>query len=66
MNKIQLIGIGLFSLGILVILAYSFYEFFLKAVDFPETIKISLLFIFLGLILVLVSLAFERIKELKK
>ena len=66
MNKIQIAGISLFSLGLLLILGFLFYEFFLNETEISGTIKISLLLIFLGLIVLLGSLSFERLKELKK
>ncbi|PIN99116.1 MAG: hypothetical protein COT90_01170 [Candidatus Diapherotrites archaeon CG10_big_fil_rev_8_21_14_0_10_31_34] len=66
MNKVQLSGIALFSSGLLLVLGYFIYKFFLEATEVPETIKLALLLIFLGLIVSLASLSFKRIKELKK
>jgi len=66
MDKVQSAGIGIFSTGILLVIAYLFYKFFLKATEIPEIIKIALLLIFLGLIISLASLVLERLKEMKK
>ncbi len=66
MNNTQLIGVSVFSLGILLILGFSFFELFLKATELPEIIKYGLLLIFLGILVMLISLSVERIKEMKK
>ena len=66
MDKVQSAGIGIFSTGILLVIAYLFYKFFLKATEIPEIIKIALLLIFLGLIISLASLESPDMKDMKE
>ena len=68
MDGFKKTGIMLFSLGIGVILFYSFYHFIDKVIgaEMPWAIKAGLFAMFFGLAIVLVQLVFERLRDSKK
>jgi len=66
MDKVQIGAICGFSAGLLLIIAYFVYKFFLQSTGVPEIIKIAFLLIFFGLIVGLASVSVERLKEMKK
>ncbi len=68
MDGVKNAGIVLFSLGIGVILLYVSYLFIADFIgeDMPLVIKAGLLAMFTGLVIVMVQLVFERIRDSKK
>lgn len=65
MNRLQLFGIVVFVAGIILPLGYGLYHFFI-AEDIPVLIRASSSLLFVGLIIVIISLVRERLQDLKK
>ena len=68
MDGVKNAGIVLFSLGIGVILLYVFYQYIAAFIDadMPLVIKAGLLAMFIGLVIVMIQLVFERIGDSEK
>ena len=68
MDGVKNAGIMLFSLGIGVILLYVFYHYIADFIgaDMPLIIKAGLLAMFIGLVIVMIHLVFERIGDSKR
>ena len=65
MEKLEILGIGIICLGILIFVGYALYGFiglFLSAKVDP-IIKVGIVSIILGVIIILISLVWERYKE---
>jgi len=65
MKNIQILGVSLLVLGILIMVGYGLYHFAI-AEDIPLLIKTGVIVIFLGIVVVLLSLIRERLRDLKK
>ncbi|UCD07149.1 MAG: hypothetical protein JSW41_04970 [Candidatus Aenigmatarchaeota archaeon] len=65
MKNTQTLGVSLLVLGILIIVGYGLYLFAL-AEDVPLIIRTGVIVIFLGIVVVLLSLIRERLRDLKK
>ncbi len=65
MKNTQILGVSLLVLGILIIVGYGLYLFAL-AEDVPLIIRTGVIVIFLGIVVVLLSLIRERLRDLKK
>lgn len=68
MEKLQLLGLGAVCLGILIFAGYALYslmELFLSAAVHP-LIKAGIVCMVLGVIIILISLVWERYREVRK
>ncbi len=68
MDKVKNAGIVLFSIGVVILLAYPLYHFAIGFIDadMPVAIKAGLFVMSFGLAIVMVQLVRERIKDSKK
>ncbi|RLG15063.1 MAG: hypothetical protein DRN71_02230 [Candidatus Nanohalarchaeota archaeon] len=68
MDKVKNVGIMLFSIGVMILLAYPLYLFAIGFIDadMPVAVKVGLFVMLSGLVIVLVQLVFERFKDSKK
>lgn len=62
MEPLNIIGLIIFSIGFLVLMGFGFCEFF-QEVDIPLVVKIGIVTLFLGIIIILISLIKERLNE---
>ena len=60
----NILGAGIFSIGFLTLIGFGLAEF-LKDLTIPILAKWAIIAIFLGIIIILISLIRERIKENK-
>jgi hypothetical protein len=60
----NILGVGIFSVGFLTLIGFGLAEF-LKDLTIPIAVKWAIIAIFLGIIIILISLIRERIKEKK-
>lgn len=60
----NILGAGIFSIGFLILTGFGLAEF-LKDLTIPILVKWAIIAIFLGIIIILISLIRERIKEKK-
>jgi len=65
MRFIRTFGLSLFAGGILLFVGFGLYKFF-EAKDTPLIIRIGSTGVILGIVLILISLIKERIKESSK
>jgi hypothetical protein len=69
MKFINRLGLGILGAGLLILIGFGLYKFavvFLKDASVPLLIKVGVFGVFLGIIIILISFIFERIKEAKK
>jgi hypothetical protein len=65
MKNIQSAGFLVLIAGLLILLSYPIY-IFLTTSEIPAMIKLGFVFILIGALFVIVSLASERLEDLKK
>ncbi|MFC2143800.1 hypothetical protein ACFLQO_00395 [Candidatus Aenigmatarchaeota archaeon] len=65
MKTSQFVGVGLLVLGIVIIAGYGIFVFAIEE-EIPLFIRIGLALIAVGVVLVLLSLVKERLRDLKK
>lgn len=65
MSKFRSFGILIFMAGLIILIGYAMYGLF-RASDISSLIKYSLVAVFIGIIIILLSLISERLKEVKK
>ncbi len=67
MDTVKNAGIVLFSIGVVILLAYPLYHFAIGFVDadMPAAVKVGLFVMSFGLAVLLVQLVSERIKDSK-
>jgi len=63
-KKINILGLTIFSVSVLALIGFGLHEF-LKETDMPVIIKWGIAGILLGIIIILISLVVERIKDYK-
>jgi len=63
-KKLNILGLTIFSVSVLALIGFGLHEF-LKETDIPVIIKWGIAGIFLGIIIILISLVLERIKDYK-
>lgn len=69
MKLLNVFGLTIFSLGALALIAFGFYKAigpFLIESEIPFIVKSGIIALILGVIIILISLVFERVKEDKK
>ena len=69
MKKLNIVGLTIFTAGMLLITAYGVYEFvskFLGDTSVPVIIRYGITAIIAGLIILIISLVLERIKDKEK
>ncbi|MBU2524060.1 hypothetical protein KKG71_02610 [Patescibacteria group bacterium] len=64
MKILNILGVGVLSTGVLMIAGFGLYKFFEDS-EIPLVIKGGFTIIILGVIIILVSLIRERLKEMK-
>jgi len=64
MKFLNILGLTLFSLGIIILVGFGLYKFFQDA-TVPATIRYGIIAVILGVIIILISLIRERLKEKK-
>jgi len=65
MSFIRIFGLALLISGMLLFVSFGLYKFF-EAKDVPLVIRIGSIGVILGIVLILISLIRERIKESSK
>ena len=63
-KKLNILGLTIFSLSALALIGFGLHEF-LKQTDMPIIIKWGIAGVLLGIIVILISLVVERIKDYK-
>ena len=68
MDNVKNVGIVLFSIGVVILLAYPLYHFAIGFIDadMPAAVKVGIFVMSSGLVIVMVQLVRERIKDSKK
>lgn len=69
MKPFNILGLTIFSIGALILTGFGLYKFFstiLKDTDIPAIVKWGLVSLILGVIIILISLIKERLKDRKK
>ena len=66
MNSIQLLGVIIFAIGLIALIAFGLYKFFSGFFEMPFFVSFGLIAIIIGIIIVLISLTIERKKDLKE
>ena len=69
MKPLNTIGLTIFSLGALVLIGYGLYELVAalwQDTDIPIIIKLGIVGVILGVLILLIALVSERIKDNKK
>ncbi len=61
----NIFGLIIFSLGLVILAGFGFYEFF-KDAEISQLVKWGIGVVILGLIILLISLIFERLKDREK
>ncbi|MFH0906776.1 MAG: hypothetical protein ABIC36_03520 [bacterium] len=64
MRLLNILGLITFFAGIFVLAGFGFYEFF-KDSEIPFVVKLGITVLILGIIIILISLIKERLKEKK-
>ena len=64
MKPLNILGLIIFSAGILTLTGFGLYKFF-EDTEIPYVIKWGIITIILGVIIILISLGKERLKEKK-
>ena len=64
MKFLNIVGLTIFSAGILMLIGFSTYEF-LKDSNIPVVVRWGIIAVILGIAIILVSLIKERVKEKK-
>ena len=64
MKTLNILGLVIFSAGVLILAGFGLYEFF-KDIEIPQIVKWGIIIVILGLIILLISLVSERLKEKK-
>jgi len=64
MKFLNILGLTLFSLGIVVLVGFGLYKFF-QDTTIPAIIRYGIIAVILGVIIILISLIKERLKEKK-
>jgi len=64
MKFLNILGLTLFSLGIVVLVGFGLYKFF-QDTTVPAIIRYGIIAVILGVMIILISLIKERLKEKK-
>ena len=64
MKFLNILGLTLFSLGIMVLVGFGLYKFF-QDTTVPAIIRYGIIAVILGVMIILISLIKERLKEKK-
>jgi len=64
MKFLNILGLTLFSLGVIILVGFGLYRFFQDA-TIPCIIRYGIIAMILGIIIILISLIKERLKEKK-
>jgi len=64
MKFLNILGLTLFSLGIVVLVGFGLYKFF-QDTTVPVIIRYGIIAVILGVVIILISLIKERLKEKK-
>jgi len=64
MKFLNILGLTLFSLGIMVLVGFGLYKFF-RDTTVPAIIRYGIITVILGMMIILISLIKERLKEKK-
>jgi len=64
MKFLNILGLALFSLGIIVLVGFGLYKFF-QDTTVPAIIRYGIIAVILGVTIILISLIKERLKEKK-
>ena len=64
MKFLNILGLTLFSLGIMVLVGFGLYKFF-RDTTVPAIIRYGIIAVILGVMIILISLVKERLKEKK-
>jgi len=64
MKFLNILGLTLFSLGIMVLVGFGLYKFF-QDTTVPAIIRYGIIAVILGVMIILISLVKERLKEKK-
>jgi len=64
MKFLNILGLTLFSLGIMVLVGFGLYKFF-QDTTVPVIIRYGIIAVILGVVIILISLIKERLKEKK-
>ena len=62
MKTLNILGLIIFSVGVLTLIGFSFYKFFENS-TIPSIIRWGTVAIILGVVIILISLIKERLKE---
>ncbi|MBL7053149.1 MAG: hypothetical protein ISS02_00590 [Candidatus Portnoybacteria bacterium] len=62
MKPLNILGLIFFSVGALVLIGFGFYKFFIDS-TIPTLVRWGIIAIILGVIILLISLIKERLKE---
>ena len=64
MKPLNILGLIIFSVGVLLLVGFSLYKFF-EDTEIPQIVRWGIIAIILGIIILLISLVKERLKEPK-
>ena len=64
MKPLNILGLVIFSTGVLILAGFGLYEFF-KDIEVPQIVKWGIIIVIFGVIILLISLISERLKEKK-
>ena len=65
MKPLNILGLTILSAGVLILVGFGLYKFF-EDTEIPQPVRWGIIAIILGVIIILISLIKERLKDRKK